>query len=107
LIINIGSEEKIGRFGSVAWRAPFGRQPLQLNRTAERKAESAADQAPSERTLTFVGEMFCKFDSHDHGYQMVNLNSFIWRLFLPNFFLFIDNQTKLNKIVSKKVHQTS
>jgi hypothetical protein len=42
----LGSEEKIGRFGSVAWRAPFGRQPLQLNRTAERKAESAADQAP-------------------------------------------------------------
>jgi hypothetical protein len=26
--------------------APFGRQPLQLNRTAEREAESAADQAP-------------------------------------------------------------
>jgi hypothetical protein len=26
--------------------ALFGRQPLQLNRTAEREAESAADQAP-------------------------------------------------------------
>jgi hypothetical protein len=46
LIINIGKEEKIGRFGSVAGSASFGRQPLQLNRTAEREAESAADQAP-------------------------------------------------------------
>jgi hypothetical protein len=46
LIINIGYEEKIGRFGSVAGGAPFGRQPLQLARTAEREAESAADQAP-------------------------------------------------------------
>jgi hypothetical protein len=46
LIINIRYEEKIGRFGSVAGGALFGRQPLQLNRTAEREAESAADQAP-------------------------------------------------------------
>jgi hypothetical protein len=46
LIINIGQEEKIGRFGSVAGCKPFGRQSLQLNRTAERKAESAGDQAP-------------------------------------------------------------
>jgi hypothetical protein len=36
----------MGRFGSVAGGAPFGRQPLQLNRMAEREAESAADQAP-------------------------------------------------------------
>jgi hypothetical protein len=49
LIKNIGYEEKIGRFGSFAGGAPFGRQPLQLNGMAERKAESAADQAPLEQ----------------------------------------------------------
>jgi hypothetical protein len=46
LIINIKEEEKIGRFGSVAGGARFSRQSIQLKRTAERKAESAADQVP-------------------------------------------------------------
>jgi hypothetical protein len=46
LIINIGTEEKIGRFGIFAGRAPFGRHQHQLKRTAERKEESAADHAP-------------------------------------------------------------
>jgi hypothetical protein len=42
------------RFGSVAGGAPFGRQPLKLNRTAEREAESAADQAP----LQLIGKPY-------------------------------------------------
>jgi hypothetical protein len=34
-------------FWQSCWgRAPFGRQPLQLNWTSEREAESAVDQAP-------------------------------------------------------------
>jgi hypothetical protein len=45
--------KKIGRFGSLAGGAPFGRQPLQLNRTVEREAESAADQAPFNSTSSF------------------------------------------------------
>jgi hypothetical protein len=42
-------KKKIGRFGSAAGGAPFGRQPLHLNQTTEREAESAADQAPLNR----------------------------------------------------------
>jgi hypothetical protein len=51
LIKNIEKEEKIGRFGSVAGGALFGRQQLQLKRTAEREAESAADQAPLKKSI--------------------------------------------------------
>jgi hypothetical protein len=43
LIINIEKEEEIGCFGSVAGGVPFGRQQLQLKRTAERKAKLAAE----------------------------------------------------------------
>jgi hypothetical protein len=46
LILTIEKDEKIGRFGSVARGPRFGRQQLQLKRTAGCKTVSAANQDP-------------------------------------------------------------
>jgi hypothetical protein len=54
LIITWDKKKKISRLGSLAGGAPFGRLLLQLNRTAERKAASAADQVP----LSLIEDIF-------------------------------------------------
>jgi hypothetical protein len=67
----MGKEEKIDRFGSLAGGPPFGRQLLQLNRTAERQAASASDQAP----LTVNARSFSMLDAFILAFAVVKAKS--------------------------------
>jgi hypothetical protein len=67
--------------GSVAEGAPFGRQTLQLNQTAEREAESAADQAPlrfSLRSCVRIGTKWKKLNSDKNSNNKVIATKFLF-----------------------------